>query len=155
MPYIPNSPQLFLILIVFYGITDSTGKITGKADFNESISSARLMKLSQDCDAFIVVFYSASSKILPSPFPLHSLIYVKTKLFSVLKFSSFQSDYYRFVYRSRITSIFSLRLKKTAIFFFSLLFPMFSFNPLPLHFFLFPSNRFRMSVSEFCRFLTE
>ena len=41
MPGIPDSPELFLILMVYYGIMDDTGKITEKTEFNESSTSAR------------------------------------------------------------------------------------------------------------------
>ena len=33
MPGIPNSSELFLTLMVYYRITDTTGKIMGKTEF--------------------------------------------------------------------------------------------------------------------------
>ena len=41
MPGIPDSPEFFLFLVAYYGITDDTGKIVGKTEINESLSSAQ------------------------------------------------------------------------------------------------------------------
>ena len=41
MPGIPDFSKLFLILVVHYRITDDTGKILEKVEFNESLASAR------------------------------------------------------------------------------------------------------------------
>ena len=38
--YIQEFLELFLILMVYYRITDDTGKITEKIEFNESLISA-------------------------------------------------------------------------------------------------------------------
>ena len=51
MPGIPDFPELSLNLVVFYRITNGTGKITEKTEFNESLTSARQMKLSQESEA--------------------------------------------------------------------------------------------------------
>ena len=40
MPRIPDLPELYLILVVHYGITDYIRKITEKTEFNESLTSA-------------------------------------------------------------------------------------------------------------------
>ena len=40
MPGILESPVLFMILTVYYRITDDTGKLTEKMEFNESLTSA-------------------------------------------------------------------------------------------------------------------
>ena len=40
-----DSPESFLILMVHYRITDDSGKITEKADFNENLTSAHWVKL--------------------------------------------------------------------------------------------------------------
>ena len=41
MPGIMDSPELFLILVIHYKTLDDTGKIIGKTEFNESLSSAQ------------------------------------------------------------------------------------------------------------------
>ena len=40
MPGILDFPELFRILLICYGVTGDTRKITGKMEFNESLSSA-------------------------------------------------------------------------------------------------------------------
>ena len=41
MPDILDSPELFLILVEYYGIMEDTGKITGKTEFIEGLTSAQ------------------------------------------------------------------------------------------------------------------
>ena len=68
MPVNPGSSELFLIIVVYYGITNDTGKIIEEMDFNESFTSARQMKLYHENNAlhYFTVRYSASAKTLSS-----------------------------------------------------------------------------------------
>ena len=68
MPGIPNSPELFLILMVYYRIMYDTWKITRKMEFNESFSSAWKMKLNHECNISncSTTRYSTSAKIFRS-----------------------------------------------------------------------------------------
>ena len=46
----PCMLELFLILVISYGITYDVRKITEKTEFNETFASVRLMKLRHECD---------------------------------------------------------------------------------------------------------
>ena len=40
IPGVPESPELFLFLVVYYGIMNDSKKIIEKMEFNESLTSA-------------------------------------------------------------------------------------------------------------------
>ena len=56
MPEMPDFLELFLILVVYHGITDDAGKVMEKKrhgkkkSFNERFINAQQMKLHQECD---------------------------------------------------------------------------------------------------------
>ena len=82
MPGSPVSPKLFMILVVYYGITDDTEQIREKMKFDENLTSAQWVKLHHECDMSYcsAARQNTSAKIsnLYATFS-NSLICIKTK----------------------------------------------------------------------------